>query len=184
MGLSLRSKCYEAQATTILDLAVDISNPGTHRASLKPIESIACKQYISMDVPLKDGEDLETLLQGLEVTVKVQDAEGKNLMAGAFPDRYSNSFASNRVLIALKTPMSEGEYPLIIDVIKPAPAFEGRPVRFISGYSLCGIEWMGAMFGIGIGCAGMFIGSLIGLSLWLKIRKPRRQTVEETTFVQ
>jgi hypothetical protein len=63
-------------------------------------------------------------------------------------------------------PIPLGEYAVEIDVVSPAPALAGRPIRLVSGYVLCGIEWAGPIIGIGGGAAAAAVGTIIGVILW------------------
>jgi hypothetical protein len=186
-GLRLRAECYEADAARVLDFAVDVGSVGEHRTTLKQIAAFPCKQYIRIEPELRDGEDGDRVLQGLELTVQVVDASGFEWLAGVYPTPWAMDDESLTTTIVMERPMPRGDYAVVVDVVRPVPAMAGRPVRLVSGYVLCGIEWMGPTVAVGGGSVGMAIGSLIGLVLWSTRRraaKPEFPGVSSTESIE
>lgn len=171
-GLRLRAECYEADAARVLDLSVDVGVEGEHRTTLTQIWAFPCKQYIRIEPQLADGEDGKRALQGLELTVQVVDAKGFEWLAGVYPTPWARDDGSAASTIVMERPMPRGEYEVIVDVVRPVPGLAGRPVRLVSGYVLCGIEWMGPTVAVGGGSVAIAIGSLIGLILWSTRKRP------------
>lgn len=161
-GFRLRSTCFEAETTQVLDIAVDVGAPGRRRATLKQIAAFTCRQYIRIEPKLPVGDDIEAQLRDLELIVSVQDAGGVTWMTGTFPSHVLERGGKDGITIADAAPMPVGEYSVLIDVVTPAPALAGRPIRLVSGYTLCGIEWMGPTAGIGGGALAAAVGAIIG----------------------
>ncbi len=148
-----------------------MSSAGQYRATLKQIASFPCRQYIRMEPTPRGGEKAAAQLHGLELTVRVLDAAGVECMAGTFPPPPVGRYAGDGVTIADGAPMPIGEYSVVFDVVTPVPALAGRPVRVVSGYVLCGIEWMSASVSIAIGVAGVAIGAGVCGVLWVTRRR-------------
>lgn len=173
-GLRARAACREAEAAEVLRVSVDIGAVGEHRATLKQIAEFPCRQYIRMELALKEGENAEQLLRGLELAITVKDAGGVEQISGVYPTPFALRDDAGNVTVVDTRPMRAGEYPVVIDVVHPAPALAGRPVQFVSKYGLCGLEWMGAHVEIGIGIAAFAVGTLIGGAPWAtRQRSPR-----------
>jgi hypothetical protein len=170
-GLRQRSACFAAQAAEVLDARIDVSAIGHHKATLRQSAAFSCRQYIRLVPDIREGEDVEALLKGLNLTVLVHDQLGEELMAGAYPARLMWDAPSPDLTIADARPFPLGEYPVSIEVVSPAPAMAGRPVRVVSGYVLCGLEWMGPSISIIGGSAAAVLGVIIGAVLVLTRRK-------------
>lgn len=171
-GLRLRAECFEADAARVLDLSVDVGVEGEHRTMLTQIAAFPCKQFIRIEPQLLEVQDGKRALQGLELTVQVVDAKGFEWLAGVYPTPWAQDADTTSATIVMERPMPRGEYEVIVDVVRPVQGLAGRPVRLVSGYVLCGIEWMGPTIAVGGGSVGIAIGSVIGLILWSSRRRP------------
>ncbi len=173
-GFRLRAECREAEAAQLLDLRIDVGAAGEHRAALTQIAGFTCRQYIRLEPELRDGEDAATLLQGLVLTIAVEDhraaGDGAEWLAGAFPSPLT-AVDDAGVTLVNDRPMPVGDYTVVVDVVSPAPALAGRPVRIVSGYILCGLEWLGPKVAIGGGATALLLGAIIGAALWGTHRK-------------
>ncbi|MCK6484441.1 MAG: hypothetical protein HUU22_05425 [Phycisphaerae bacterium] len=171
-GFRLHAACREAETAEVLDIRVDVGATGRRHATLKQIAEFTCRQHIRMAPELREGEDAVNVLRGLELAISVRDAGGVERMTGAYPTSFTAPHDAGSVTIADSPPMPVGEYSLVVNVVSPAPALAGRPVRIVSGYDLCGIEWMGAAVEILGGAAAVAIGAIIGGALWVSRRRP------------
>jgi hypothetical protein len=170
-GFPERAACFAAQSAEVLDARIDVSAVGHHKATLRQSAGFPCRQYIRLAPDSREGEDVEALLKGLQLTVVVHDQAGEELMAGAYPGRHMWDASSADLTIADTRPCTLGEYPVSIEVISPAPAMAGRPVRVVSGYVLCGLEWIGSSVAIVGGSAAASLGAIVGVVLVLTRRK-------------
>lgn len=169
-GLRFRSECRAAQGAHVLDVTLDVSQVGRHEIPLKQVASFACQQYVRLDPNLRAGDDAKRELEGLHIDFAVNNADGDDVVRREMPGPYDDLARQNGVLFETFTPMGKGDYTAVIDVTGAAPAMAGRPVRFVSGYILCGIEWMASTLGIGIGVACLIFALGIGAGLWMTRR--------------
>jgi len=79
----MRAAFREAEVAEVLDVRVDVGSEGRQVATLRQIAGFPCRQYVRMKVEMKDGEDAEGVLRGLELTVAVTDAAaGRSSLSG------------------------------------------------------------------------------------------------------
>jgi hypothetical protein len=180
-GIHMRSQCEIAQGAEVCDLAFDVAEVGRHVAPLKQIAAFTCQQYIRVDPGLRPGEDPKTMLEGLHLEVSVRNEEGDQVAWCEMPSPYADPVQQQGILFETFPPMALGEYKVVVDVTSAAPALAGRPVRLVSGYVLCGLEWMGSTFGIAIGATSALIGASLAAGLWLtRQRTPREHRITST----
>ncbi len=170
-GVNMRQQCRIAEGAQVCDVTIDVGAVGRHVAPLKQTAAFTCQQYIRLDPGLRADEDPKTTLEGLHLEISVRDQSGREVASCELPSPYADVAQDQGVLKEMFTPMAVGEYEVVIDVASAAPALSGRPVRLVSGYVLCGLEWMGSTFGIAIGSAGAVIGMSICTGLWLTRRR-------------
>lgn len=174
-GIAFRSECRIAEGAQVCDTTLDVGAVGRHVAPLKQTAAFTCEQYIRLDPGLRADEDPKTMLEGLHINVSVQDQSGNEVASCELPSPYADVAQGQDAFTEMFTPMAVGEYKVVIDVTAAAPALAGRPVRLVSGYVLCGLEWMGSTFGIAIGSAGAIIGIWICAILWMTRRRTPRE---------
>ncbi|MBY0111865.1 MAG: hypothetical protein K2Y21_03520 [Phycisphaerales bacterium] len=170
-GIRERSACFAAQSAEVLDASIDVGAVGQYNATLRQSAAFPCRQYIRLVPDIREGEDVEALLKGLNLTVLVRDQQGEELMTGTYPARLMWETPSADLTIADARPFPLGEYPVSIEVVSPAPAMAGRPVRVVSGYLLCGLEWIGPSVAIAGGTAAVALGAIISVVLVWTRRK-------------
>lgn len=173
-GLHFRSQCRVAEEALVCDATLDVGAPGRHVATLKQIASFPCKQYLRLEPALRADEDPQRAIEGLHIEFSIRDQHGAQVASCEMPDPYAGIAQKHALLAETFTPMAVGEYTVVIDVTSAAPALAGRPVRIVSGYVLCGIEWMSATYGIAIGAAGTIFGGSIAAALWFTRRRVTR----------
>lgn len=173
-GIHFRSQCRVAEDALVCDTTLDVGTAGRHVATLKQIASFPCKQYLRFEPALRPDEDPKKALEGLHIEFSIRDQHGEQVASCEIPSPYANVAQEQSALIETFTPMAVGEYTVVIDVASAAPALAGRPVRLVSGYVLCGIEWMSATYGIAIGAAGTILGGSIAAALWFTRRPVTR----------
>lgn len=174
-GIDFRSECRIAEGAEVCELNFDVSDVGVHKATLTQTAAFPCQQYVRLEPALRPDEDPSNVLGDLRIRVAIHDKDGTQIASCELPDPYASVARPGGVLEATFTPMPVGEYDVVVDVTRATPALAGRPVRLVSGYVLCGIEWMAATFGIAIGTAGTLVGLVVVAVLWFtRRREPHR----------
>lgn len=170
-GIDSRWECHVAEGAEVCELTLDVGEIGQHTGKLTQIAAFTCEQYVRLEPTLAPDEDPMETLKGLWIRVSIRDKNGTEVAWCELPDPETGGIQGNGAMQARFMPMPVGEYDVIVDVTRAVPALAGRPVRLMSGYVLCGMEWMSATFGIAIGAAGVIVGGSIAASLWFTRRR-------------
>lgn len=163
-GIDQRTNCIRAEAAKVLDVAIDVGIVGQHRVPMTQTYSFTCKQEFRLVPEMREGENAKDLLSGLELKLT---AEGGHEWWTYYPPPMPPSNDEDAGVIERCTPLSVGEYTILVEVTNPAPALAGRPVRLVSEYALCGLEWMGVRFLLYMGAATAVLGLTITWVLYI-----------------
>lgn len=173
-GLRFRSECRIAASAEVCEITLNVGETGQHKGTLTQIAAFTCEQYVRLEPKFSPDEDPNESLKGLWIRVSIRDMKGTEVASCELPDPYTGGIQSSGAMQSRFIPMPRGEYDVVVDVARAVPALAGRPVRLVSGYVLCGIEWMSATFGIAIGAAGTIVGGSIAAALWFTRRRGAR----------
>lgn len=170
-GIDSRWECHVAEGAEVCEMTLDVGEIGQHTGTLTQIAAFTCEQSVRLEPTLRPDEDPMETLKGLWIRVSIRDKNGTEVASCELPDPDTGGIQDNGAMQARFIPMAKGEYDVVVDVTRAVPALAGRPVRLVSGYVLCGIEWMSATIGIAIGAAGAIIGGSIAAALWFTRRR-------------
>lgn len=160
-GVSFYRECRAAAKALPLNLPIDVSQRGITRGTMHQTASFSCKQSYTLE-PSNAGDAVASL-EGLQLTFKLLDSTGKEPAAGTYPTISPVYTDVPGLMLGLHSPVPEGTYQVEVEVVEPATSAPTAPLCLRSRYGLCGIEWMGAWWAIGIGVIALVVGTPFGI---------------------
>lgn len=186
-GISFARECRAAEKAVPLRLAVDLSQRGITRGTMLQTASFSCKQSYSLE-PANAGAAVPQF-DGLKLVFTVLDHGGDELVVGTYPSSLGRYTDLPGAPLSFKSPIPEGQYAVSVEVLEPA-ANSTVPVVVSSRYSICGVEWMGVWWFLGIGVTGLLLAVPTGavalvvttttFGSALPIRRKRRHAAAST----
>jgi hypothetical protein len=150
-----------------MDVTADLSQPGKITAPFDQTCQISHGEEIYLTVtPAADHYIASTLLDGLDGTVMIHDADGKEIESFEITSEIDSEFdAGEPIKLAYFSPFSKGEYTATIDITNGASGLSGREQTIYAKYFLCGCERMPAVvygfFAFAFGIPGLIIAVVV-----------------------
>lgn len=145
-----------------LAVPVDVSKRGVTDTTLDSFFTAACKQPFELQ-PVSPG-DMTKLAQMTDLYVQLTLTSPKgevDRLEGGIAWWMANAF-SDAVFEWRWRAREHGPHQVRFEVLTPTAS--AVPVRLVSRYELCGLEWMAAVYGWVVVGGGVVIG---GLMLWV-----------------
>jgi hypothetical protein len=130
-----------------LDVTADLSQPGKITAPFHQTCQISHGEEIYLTVtPTADHYIASTLLDGLDGTITINDANGREIELLKLTSEIDSEVdAGKPIKLAYFHPFSKGEYTATIDITNGASGLTGREQTIYVKYFLCGCERMPAV---------------------------------------
>ena len=169
---------FEAwQTATPMKCAVDFSKPGKFDADFNQTCASSHGEVVALRIS-PEALKLTTatqLLAGLEATIEIKPASETNTVETASAEiLWQNETLDGAVPVFSISPFRKGHYQARVTVTAGAPALAGTTQTLEARYLLCGLEALPAFVARVIGIVLTFVGTIIGVVVFLLALKRGR----------
>ncbi len=172
------------QTARPLDIAVDMSKPGSFAGAFKQTCQISHGEALCLLLPsnMVSAATWTNMVSDVRFVAQIQDASGKEMLREEFTGSlfWRDYLLDGAIPLLQFAPFEKGEYRLTLTVTEGAPALQGIPQRLIARYMLCGLEMLPAFIAMFIGAASFVLAGIVALVTVLVVRRKRRKTSEQS----
>ena len=177
----IRHEFYQRIEEKLIDLEVDLSQPGEFSGEFQQTWSICHRQAINLHVPsnLASQVSPSKLLTSLEFKCRITDSNGDVVAddKSAGHPIWQDRLDDDEIPLLYFHPFDKGgTYTLTLTIIRGAPRLAGVPQRLVGRYQPCGIELLPAFFAIVIGIASLVVAAIIFLVVVIITKRKKNQS--------